>query len=154
MFLDICLKKTENKRKRGRGCPIFLKKNNKLDSSVTLSFHHFCQLHICKYTKANLAVFTPHQSCIVGYARQKVAAVIIQTPNARVRQNFCCRIFFVFFCLISDLSIPLFHSKTWCHWRSTNAWSSLVEGDEQLGRPNIQTTMELCHACVAQIFCV
>ena len=29
------------------------------------------------------------------------------------------------------------------------AWSSLVEGDEQLSRPNSQTTMELCHACVA-----
>ena len=29
------------------------------------------------------------------------------------------------------------------------AWSSLVEGDEQLDRPNSQTTMELCHACVA-----
>ena len=28
-------------------------------------------------------------------------------------------------------------------------WSSLVEGDEQLDRPNSQTTMECCHACVA-----
>ena len=28
-------------------------------------------------------------------------------------------------------------------------WSSLVEGDEQLDRPNSQTTMELCHARVA-----
>ena len=26
------------------------------------------------------------------------------------------------------------------------AWSSLVEGDEQLDRPNSQTTMEYCHA--------
>ena len=25
---------------------------------------------------------------------------------------------------------------------------SLVEGDEQLDRPNSKTTMELCHACV------
>ena len=31
-------------------------------------------------------------------------------------------------------------------------WSSLVEGDEQLDQPNSQTTMELCHACVAEIF--
>ena len=31
----------------------------------------------------------------------------------------------------------------------THPWSSLVEGDEQLDRPNSQTTMELCHACVA-----
>ena len=29
------------------------------------------------------------------------------------------------------------------------AWSSLVEGDEQLDQRNSQTTMELCHACVA-----
>ena len=29
------------------------------------------------------------------------------------------------------------------------AWSSLVEGDEQLDWPNHQTTLELCHACVA-----
>ena len=28
-------------------------------------------------------------------------------------------------------------------------WSSLVEVDDQLDRPNSQTTMELCHACVA-----
>ena len=28
-------------------------------------------------------------------------------------------------------------------------WSSLVEGDEQLDRPNSQTTVELCHASVA-----
>ena len=28
-------------------------------------------------------------------------------------------------------------------------WSSLVEGDEQLDRPNSQTTMELCRKCVA-----
>ena len=28
-------------------------------------------------------------------------------------------------------------------------WSSLVEGDEQLDQPNSQTTMELCHVCVA-----
>ena len=27
--------------------------------------------------------------------------------------------------------------------------SSLVEGDEQLDRPNSQTTMEVCHARVA-----
>ena len=27
-------------------------------------------------------------------------------------------------------------------------WSSLGEGDEQLDRPNSQTTLELCHACV------
>ena len=30
-----------------------------------------------------------------------------------------------------------------------NPWSSLVEGDEQLDRPNSQTTMKLCHECVA-----
>ena len=29
------------------------------------------------------------------------------------------------------------------------SWSSLVEGDAQLDRPNSQTTMEVCHACVA-----
>ena len=28
-------------------------------------------------------------------------------------------------------------------------WSSLVEGDEQLDRPNSQTTMEFCHSCAA-----
>ena len=28
-------------------------------------------------------------------------------------------------------------------------WSSLVEGDEQVDRPNSQTTMESCHACDA-----
>ena len=28
--------------------------------------------------------------------------------------------------------------------------SSLVEGDEQLERPNSQATMKFCHACVAQ----
>ena len=27
------------------------------------------------------------------------------------------------------------------------SWSSLVEGDEQLDRPNSQTCMECCHAC-------
>ena len=32
---------------------------------------------------------------------------------------------------------------------ASDAWSSLVEGDEQLDQPNIQTTMDLCHACVA-----
>ena len=31
-------------------------------------------------------------------------------------------------------------------------WSSLAEGDEQLDWPNSQTTLELCHACVALIF--
>ena len=31
-------------------------------------------------------------------------------------------------------------------------WSSLVEGDEQLDRPNSQTTTELCHACVLHNF--
>ena len=31
----------------------------------------------------------------------------------------------------------------------TVAWSSLVEGDEQLDRPNSQTFMELCLACAA-----
>ena len=35
---------------------------------------------------------------------------------------------------------------------STEPWSSLVEGDEQLDRPNSQTTVELCHACVAYFF--
>ena len=34
-------------------------------------------------------------------------------------------------------------------WHFNSAWSSLVEGDEQLERPNSQTTMELCHARVA-----
>ena len=29
------------------------------------------------------------------------------------------------------------------------AWSSLVEGDEQLDWPNSHTTMELCNVCVA-----
>ena len=29
-----------------------------------------------------------------------------------------------------------------------NPWNFLVEGDEQLDRPNSQTTMECCHACV------
>ena len=30
---------------------------------------------------------------------------------------------------------------------TVNAWSSLVEGDEQLDQPNSQTTtMEFCHA--------
>ena len=32
------------------------------------------------------------------------------------------------------------------------SWSSLVEWDEQLDRSNSQTTMELCNACVADIF--
>ena len=32
------------------------------------------------------------------------------------------------------------------------AWSSLVEGDEQLDQPNSQTTMELCNACVEEFF--
>ena len=30
--------------------------------------------------------------------------------------------------------------------------SLLLEGDEQLDRPNSQTTMELCHACVTYFF--
>ena len=29
------------------------------------------------------------------------------------------------------------------------SWSSVVEGDDQLDWPNSQTTLELCHACVA-----
>ena len=33
-------------------------------------------------------------------------------------------------------------------------WSSLVEGDEQLDQPNSQTTLELCHECVALFFWV
>ena len=33
--------------------------------------------------------------------------------------------------------------------KSALAWSSIEEGDEQLDQPNSQTTMELCHACVA-----
>ena len=32
-------------------------------------------------------------------------------------------------------------------WRM--AWNSLVEGDEQLHWASSQTTLELCHACVA-----
>ena len=32
---------------------------------------------------------------------------------------------------------------------SGRSWSSLVEGDEELDRPNSQTTMKLCHAYVA-----
>ena len=32
---------------------------------------------------------------------------------------------------------------------SAYAWSSLVEGDEQLNWPNSQITLELCHACAA-----
>ena len=31
----------------------------------------------------------------------------------------------------------------------TETWSSLVEGDEQLDRPNSQKTVELCYSCVA-----
>ena len=31
----------------------------------------------------------------------------------------------------------------------TETWSSLVEGDEQLDRPNSHTTMELCYSCLA-----
>ena len=31
----------------------------------------------------------------------------------------------------------------------TVPWSSLVEEDEQLDRPNSKTSMQLCHACVA-----
>ena len=57
--------------------------------STLASLCHFIIFVNCTFVniqQANLAVFTPHQSCIVGYARQKVAAtVIIQTPNARVR---------------------------------------------------------------------
>ena len=32
--------------------------------------------------------------------------------------------------------------------KGDKAWCSLVEGDEQLDRPNNQTIMESCHACV------
>ena len=44
---------------------------------------------------------------------------------------------------------------TFCHlFISTSAepWSSLPERDELLYRPNSQTTMELCHACVLHNF--
>ena len=38
-------------------------------------------------------------------------------------------------------------------YRAATSWtysrSSLVEGDEQLDRPNSQTTMEFCHSCAA-----
>ena len=37
-------------------------------------------------------------------------------------------------------------------WYTVVSWSSLVEGDEQLDRPNSQTTLELCHSCVAYFF--
>ena len=30
----------------------------------------------------------------------------------------------------------------------SDPWSSLVEGDEQLDRPNSQKFTKLCHACV------
>ena len=33
--------------------------------------------------------------------------------------------------------------------RYERPWSSLIEGDEQLDRPNSQTTMDLCYAYVA-----
>ena len=33
--------------------------------------------------------------------------------------------------------------------RWAGPWSSLVEGDEQLDWANKQTTLKLCHACVA-----
>ena len=32
---------------------------------------------------------------------------------------------------------------------TAKTWSSLVDGDGQLDQPNSQTTLELCHACVA-----
>ena len=31
------------------------------------------------------------------------------------------------------------------------SWSSLVQGDEQLDRPNSQTTMELCHTSAVEM---
>ena len=35
--------------------------------------------------------------------------------------------------------------------RSVPSWSSLVKRDEQLDRPNSQTTMEFRHACVTHV---
>ena len=36
-----------------------------------------------------------------------------------------------------------------CDLRIIQKICVLVEGDEQLDRPNSKTTLELCHACVA-----
>ena len=41
--------------------------------------------------------------------------------------------------------VSIYSSERTC----VKSWSSLVEGDEQLDRPNSQTIMELYHARVA-----
>ena len=43
-----------------------------------------------------------------------------------------------------------FNSR-WGGW-TAETWSSLVEGDEQADRPQSQTSMECCRACVAAYF--
>ena len=54
-------------------------------------------------------------------------------------------------CKHSDHSIRIFaYGNQYTHRESTlQPCSALVEGDEQLDRPNSQITMELYHACVA-----
>ena len=46
--------------------------------------------------------------------------------------------------------------QTWAffkwHFWMCKPWSSLVEGDELLDRPNSQTSMELCRECVVYVF--
>ena len=49
----------------------------------------------------------------------------------------------------SELLDQVGHHEIWGPNVPTYPWSSLVEGDEQLDRPNSQTIMALCHACVA-----
>ena len=73
------------------------------------------------------------------------------TEEKRIRfleqQNFQVKCSFTIFCVYrvrsSLANLVRGFSELPC------AWSSLVEGDEQLDRPNSQTFMELCLACAA-----